>query len=283
MQIEFLGSGGASTIPRPNCQCPVCVEARAKGVPYRRSGPSLFVHGPNVLIDTPEESKDQLNRSRVTEIAACFYSHWHPDHTAGRRMWETRNSDWFNWPPAPRCTDIYLPQQVAADFRTFQLWDHMTYMQKMGWINIIEMTDGDSVTIHGTRIRPFRVAEDYVYAFMFEDETRRVLIAPDELYGWQPPADVRGVDLAILPKGVFEFDPFGDERWISADHPMRKTEATFRQTLDMVRQLDTKRVIMMHIEEADRLGHDDYTRLQAKVNADGLPITFAYDTLLVDV
>ena len=41
------------------------------------------MHGPDVLIDTPEESKQQLNRSQVTRIAAGLYSHWHPDHTAG--------------------------------------------------------------------------------------------------------------------------------------------------------------------------------------------------------
>lgn len=286
MQIEVLGSGGALTTPRPNCQCPVCVEARAKGIPYSRSGPSLFVHGPDVLIDTPEESKAQLNRARVTGIAACFYSHWHPDHTMGRRMWEARNADWFRWPTTPQSTDVYLPQQVAADFRTYQIWDHMAYLQSMGLIRLIELTDGVTVTINGTYIRPFRVTEDYVYAFLFDDGARRVLIAPDELYGWVPPVDVRGVDLAVIPKGVFEFDPFGGAhagRWIHADHPLLKAEATFRQTLDMVRQLDARRVILTHIEECDRLGYDDYVRLAVRLHDDRLPVTFAYDTQLVDV
>jgi phosphoribosyl 1,2-cyclic phosphate phosphodiesterase len=87
VQVEVLGSGGASTIPRPQCACRVCIEARAKGIPYARSGPSVFVHGPDVLVDTPEEARLQLDRSRVTNIAAALYSHWHPDHTAGRRVW----------------------------------------------------------------------------------------------------------------------------------------------------------------------------------------------------
>src|SRR5690606_33412518 len=69
MQIEFLGSGGALPTPRVGCQCRVCTEARAKGVPYSRGGPSVFVHGPDLLIDTPEEIRDLLNRSRVTRIA----------------------------------------------------------------------------------------------------------------------------------------------------------------------------------------------------------------------
>lgn len=102
MRIEFLGTGGALTTPKPGCSCGVCKEARERGVPYSRSGPSLFVHGPDVLIDTPEEIKDQLNRSQVREIAACLYSHWHPDHVMGRRVWEALNNDWRGWPPQRR-------------------------------------------------------------------------------------------------------------------------------------------------------------------------------------
>ena len=63
MRVEILGSGGAATIPRPGCQCRVCVEAREKGGRFARTGPSTFVHGPNILFDTPEESKFQLERA----------------------------------------------------------------------------------------------------------------------------------------------------------------------------------------------------------------------------
>jgi len=32
MNLIILGSGGATTIPSPGCQCRICVEARVKGV-----------------------------------------------------------------------------------------------------------------------------------------------------------------------------------------------------------------------------------------------------------
>ena len=57
MRVEFLGTGGAVIVPRPLCSCGICVQARERGVPYARSGPSVFVHGPDVLIGTPEEIK----------------------------------------------------------------------------------------------------------------------------------------------------------------------------------------------------------------------------------
>jgi phosphoribosyl 1,2-cyclic phosphate phosphodiesterase len=284
VQIEFLGSGGAITTPRPRCTCPLCVEARQKGIPYSRTGPSLFVHGPDVLIDTPEESKAQIDRARITRIAAGLYSHWHPDHVVGLRVWETMNADWFHWPPEHTQTDIYLPQQVALDFRErLGAWAQLQYLQKFGVVRVIELADGDRITLGSTRIRPFRLAENYVYAFVFEDGGQRVLIAPDELFGWEPPAELRGLDLAVIPKGIAEFNPLTGARHIPADHPVLKVEATFRQTLDIVRKLDARRVIMTHIEEPDALNYDDLLRLELKLHDEGFNITFAYDTMIVEV
>src|SRR5258706_5125704 len=89
MRIEILGSGGAMIIPRAMCGCHVCKDASQKNVPpYVRYGPSVFVQDINLLIDPPEEIAVQLNRSRIKKVEAALYSHWHPDHTAGMRIWE---------------------------------------------------------------------------------------------------------------------------------------------------------------------------------------------------
>lgn len=284
MQVEILGSGGAVTTPRPGCQCPVCVEARARDVPYSRGGPSVFVHGPNVLLDTPEEIKHELNRSRVTRIDGCFYSHWHPDHVMGRRVWETRNLDAFHVPPQHAVTDIYLPPQVAADFRTWLgSWEHFAFMQRQGTVRLHELQDGETIRLNGTTITPLALAESYVYAFLFEDGDKRLLIAMDELHGWQPPDRVHGVDLAVIPMGLTEFNPLTGARSIPADHPVLRVEATFEQTLDMLRQMQPKRAILSHIEEPFGLSHDDLAQLATRLQADGLPVTFAYDTMLIEV
>ena len=206
MKVEILGSAGATTAPRPGCDCAICGEARSRGVPYARTGPSLFLHGADVLFDTPEESPFQLDRAGIRRIAGCFYSHWHPDHTMGRRVWELRNADWRTWPLERRRrveTPIYLPAQVAEDFRShLGHWEHFTFMAGQGWVRLIELSDGEVVDVDGTRIMPFRVAEDYVYAFLVEDGRSRALLAPDELNGWVPPADLGPLDLAVLPMGV---------------------------------------------------------------------------------
>ena len=97
MQILILGSGGCNPIPRATCQCNVCIEAREKGVPYSRSGPSIFIEGINALFDTPEEINSQLNRENITEVEYVFYTHWHPDHTLGMRLFEQLKFYWLPW------------------------------------------------------------------------------------------------------------------------------------------------------------------------------------------
>ena len=281
MRVEILGSGGALTTPKPGCTCRVCVEARERGLPYSRTGPATFVHGPNVLFDTPEEIKEQLNRSQVTEIAACFYSHWHPDHTMGRRVWDM-NGDFRTWPRElrqTRTTPVYLPQQVADDFRTYLGgWDHLAFLEQQGWVRVLVVPDGEAVTVDDVTITPFRVAEDYVYAFLLEGGGKRLLVAPDELNGWDPPGFVRDVDLAVLPMGICEFDPFTRERRIHEEHPVLRFEATFAETLEIVAKLGAKRVVLSHVEEMDGLSYDDLLRLGEQVG-----VTFAYDTMLIDV
>lgn len=284
MKVEILGSAGAIATPRPGCSCRVCVEARERGVPYARTGPSLFLHGPDLLFDTPEESRLQLDRAGIARIAGCFYSHWHPDHTQGRRVWETRNGDFRTWPADAKRreeTPIYLPEQVAHDFRTYLgLWEHFAFMAARGWVRLLQLADGEEVRVGAWSVRPFRLAEDYVYAFLVEGEGRRVLLAPDELNGWKPPEDVRGVDLAVLPMGVCEHDPFTGERRIDRGHPVLRFEATFDETLEIVRELGAGRTVLSHVEEMDGLGHDDLRRLSERL--DGL-VEFAYDGLVLEV
>jgi phosphoribosyl 1,2-cyclic phosphate phosphodiesterase len=281
VRLEFLGTGGAVTTPRPGCSCTVCVEARAHGVPFSRSGPSLFLHGWNVLFDTPEESKDQLVRAGVDRVDTCLYSHWHPDHTAGRRVFETLNFDFRAWPRHPfGVTDVYLPEQVAADARIWlSLREHLAYLEeRLHVVRVHELRDGDTVDLDGLSIRPFRLAVDYIYGFELRAEGKRVLVAMDELHAWNPPAELAGLDLAILPMGICELDPFTGARLFPAEHPVLEVEATYPQTLETASRLGARRTILAHVEEPSRLSHDALQELGAR---DG--VEFAWDTLVVEI
>jgi phosphoribosyl 1,2-cyclic phosphate phosphodiesterase len=267
LKVEILGSGGAVTIPRPGCGCRVCVEARAKGIPYARTGPSVFVHGPDVLIDTPEESKIQLNRSQVTRITAGFYSHWHPDHTAGRRVWESRNFEFRSWPRRFETTPLYIPERVWSDFEAnYGLADQFRFMEKQGTVKVVPVAENEPFEIGGARVTAVPLAAENAHAFLFERGGKRVLVAMDETHGWAPP-ELGPLDLAVLPVGVFELHPFTGERLIPEEFckpPVKKTR--YAQALEMVGTLAPRRAVLSHVEEMDRLSHDELVRLGA---ADG--------------
>ena len=245
------------------------------------------MHGPNIVFDTPEESKFQLERAGIGEIAACFYSHWHPDHTMGKRVWETRNGDFRTWPreaKQPLVTDVYLPQQVAADFRHWLgSMEHLEFMQERGWVRIHELSDGDTVDIGGITVRPFRLAEDYVYAFELTDGGRRLLVAMDELNGWVPADEIEGCDVAVLPMGICEFDLFTGERRIHEEHPVLVFEATFAETIGIVDALDAGRVVLSHVEEMDCISYEELLQVEERLRGEGRNVTFAWDGLTVDV
>ncbi|AZB41704.1 hypothetical protein CEF21_04985 [Bacillus sp. FJAT-42376] len=282
MKIEFLGTGGAMTIPRPLCRCAVCEEARELGVPYSRSGPSLFIHGLNLLFDTPEDIYFQINRSSIPSIDGVFYSHWHPDHVMGRRILESLNADWRNHPPNHTKTKVYLPKQVAVDFQRFLgSGDHFAFFEQQGFVDLRELKDGDSVWVKDTIITPFRLAEDYVYAFLLENSGEKVVIAMDETNNWKPGPEVKGADLAILPAGIFVTHPLTGERLIAADHPLLKEECTFTETIEIIKALGAKKTMLTHIEEISGLSHDDLKEVEKVLAAEKLNVEFAYDTLIV--
>ena len=100
----------------------------------------------------------------------------------------------------------------------------------------------------------------------------------DETHGWTPP-DLGPLDLALLPIGVFEHHPYTGERLIPEEFckpPVKKTR--YPQALEMVRALAPRRAVLSHVEEMDRLSHDELVRLG---EADGWEP--AWDGLLIDV
>jgi phosphoribosyl 1,2-cyclic phosphate phosphodiesterase len=197
-------------------------------------------------------------------------------------VWEALNHDFRGWPPErrqTRTTPIYLPERVARDFETYLgIAAHLEFLQeRQGTVRVHEVPDGETIDLDGATITPIRLAEEYVYAYLFEGNGQRVLVAMDELHRWEPP-DLGPLDLAYLPIGIHEHDPFTGDRAVAAEHPVLRFEATYAQTLEIVRALDARRVVLSHVEHNDGLSHDDLVRLGTR---DGWEP--AYDTMLVDV
>lgn len=111
MKLTILGSGGCMVIPKPLFQCNVCMEAREKGISYKRTGPSAFIHDENILIDTPAEIACQLNRSRIKQIDHLIFTHLDPDHVEGLRVVEQITLDFRTWEVYPgKYIRLILPE-----------------------------------------------------------------------------------------------------------------------------------------------------------------------------
>lgn len=284
MEIEIVGSGGAFVTPRPGCHCPMCDQAREKGVPYARRGPAVFVHGPDILFDTPEDISVSLNESGIDRVRACFYSHWHPDHVMGRRVFEGMNWNLRDASGNYGLTDIYVPERVEADFRTMLATRaHLDYLASLGLVTITVIPEGGSVEVNGVTITPFPVAVEYVYAYLLEGDGKRVLVAMDELVWWSPPDFLHGVDLAVIPSGVCEHHPLTGERRIEAGHPVLELEMHLEETLDVIREMRPTRAVLMHIDEVDGISYDDGKELSRRYQEDGVPVDFGWDGMRITV
>ena len=282
MRIEILGSGGAVAVPRPGYHDRYNDEAREKGVPYQRRGPSVFIHGPNVLFDTPEDISESLNRAGIDDVRACFYSHWHPDHVMGRRAFEQIN--WDLRGDNNKTTDVYVPARVRDDMKKMLgTWSHLDYMESLGVLKLHVIAPGESVEIDGLTITPLPLAEEYVFAYLVEQGDARAWIAMDELVGWSPDESVANLDLAILPSGVCEFHPLNGERRIPADEPVLQSEMRYERTLEVIGEMAPKRAVLIHLDEPDGVTYGDGLELSQKYQAEGLPITLAWDGMIVEV
>jgi phosphoribosyl 1,2-cyclic phosphate phosphodiesterase len=89
------------------------------------------------------------------------------------------------------------------------------------------------------------------------------------------------LDLAILPAGMMEFHPLSGERLIPEEHPVLQHEATFQDTLAMIKQLVARQIVFGCLHETNQLSYDDCLTLEKRLDAGN--ITFACDQQIISV
>ncbi|MGC9435158.1 MAG: MBL fold metallo-hydrolase [Methanomicrobiales archaeon] len=83
MEITFLGTGDAVGTPKIGCTCPVCTEARRRGIQRLRTSLLVESDGTTVLIDTSPDLRGQLLATGSPTIDAVIWTHGHYDHFIG--------------------------------------------------------------------------------------------------------------------------------------------------------------------------------------------------------
>ena len=286
MKLEVLGSGGAVTTPKPFCKCSVCVAAREGGPRDSRFGPSVFIHGPDLLIDTPEEIFQQLNRSSVPSITSCTYSHWHPDHTSGKRIFEA-NKDWIGLPPNNKNTAVYLTEKVAETFEQFLgIKGHLEFLSYSQLISLKVIGNSQEFYLKEYTIKPVQMNQDYSFGYEIAGQGKRILIIMDELKFWEPSDQVLNTkyDLVYLPLGIMDVNPITKKRNMDENHPLLEDEQTLGETLDYVGRLSSARFLLSHIEEPDEISYEMGIELGKYCSQlTGKNVELAYDTQIVEI
>jgi phosphoribosyl 1,2-cyclic phosphate phosphodiesterase len=269
-------------IPKPLCRCRVCQEAREKGVPYARAGPSAFLHDINLLIDTPAEIVSLLNRSSIRCIDYLTFTHLDPDHVEGFRVVEQIALDfrtWRGYPEKQIC--LLLPEQLSKRIRDIhsQYGPVVDFYQESGFVRL--MLFRDKVHIGDVRITAIPVdrGSQLSFVYVFEKSGHKVIYAPCDIKPFpEHRNEVQQADLLIIQPGIFEEGLKHGFRY-PARHISRTTLYTFEQSLHLATRLQTKRVLFVHLEEYWNRSYDDYCALETTDQR----IRFAYDSMQLTV
>ncbi len=282
MELTILGSGGCMVIPKPLCQCRVCKEARKKGPPYERTGPSAFIHDENILIDTPAEIAHQLNRSSIESVDYLIFSHLDPDHVEGFRVVEQISLDFRTWRAySEKQIRLILPEPLGERVRNVQslYGPVIDFYVKRGFIKY--MTFREKIRIGSIRITAIPVdrGDQVAFIYVFERDKIRLVYAPCDIKPFpEDREEARGADLLVIQPGIFE-DGLKHDFHYPENHISRSTLYKFEETMALAGRIKAKNILFIHLEEYWNRSHDDYLELQEKFDN----MRFAYDGMQLTI
>ena len=269
-------------IPKPLCQCRICREARKKGVPYARAGPSAFLHDVNLLLDTPAEIINLLNRASIRRINYLAFSHLDPDHVEGFRVVEQMALDFRTWRAYPeKQLCLLLPEQLDGPLRELrsQYGSLVDFYRESGFLRLEFFHDKIQLGDVGVTAIPVHRGSQLAFIYVFEKSGRKVVYAPCDIKPFpEHREEVQQADLLIIQPGIFE-DGLKHRFKYPAEHISRTTLYTFEQTLALATRLQAKRVLLVHLEEYWNRSYDDYCALERNNQM----IRFAYDGMQLRV
>lgn len=271
MQLLILGSGGAQPPPRPGCMCRVCIEARTKGIPYYRTGPSLYLPEQNILFDTPEEIREQVNREKIGYIEHIFISHWHPDHTMGIRFFEQMNFN-FLFRPSNK-SRLYISKETENNLKNQLLPSYIPLYKRRKIIELVYLIERNRIEIGNLEITPYKLPDNDTFLYTFEQNNKKVIYAPCDIRNFPIKDELMKPDLLILHLGFFEdLVPKGCRY---------EDEDSFEEDLVTIEKLQAEKTLFMHIEEAWGKSYDDYKRMEDELRE--FNVEFAYDGMKINL
>jgi phosphoribosyl 1,2-cyclic phosphate phosphodiesterase len=191
---------------------------------------------------------------------------------------EQLNMDWLDR-KRRRVTHVWLPTWVREDFRKrLGLEDNLDYFERAGIVRIHEVGEGELFQLNGMSVRPFRMAQPGLTAYLLEQESSRSVFAIDDTKDWKPGTELLDPDLLVLEAGWFERDPQGNVI-VPSGHWIRDAESSFEETLEIIERINPRKAVLTHIEQLWARSYEDYLELEKKHR--GRKLRFAYDGLRI--
>ncbi len=278
MKFNLLGTSGVAPIPRPTCNCEVCNEASIKGIPYKRTGPSLYNYDASLLFDLPEEIKEQLVREKIPSVKRVILTHWHPDHTLGIRVLEQ-----INWNFAENSTyndpiDVYISKKQYDWFIKYSCGGFLDFYKKRGMINLKFLEHKELLIFENIIIQPILIEKTSGFYYVIEDKKNKtkLVYAPCEYQGFKVDKTTRNVNIFIA------HNLFWKDKTISPRKNPPKDEDSFEEMLVHSKEMNAKKIILTHIEETFQLGHDQL-KDKMKSKFPNFNIEPGYDGMIIDL
>ncbi|MFO7557313.1 MAG: MBL fold metallo-hydrolase [Desulfobacterales bacterium] len=282
MELSILGSGGCMVIPKPLCQCDVCNEARRKGPPFSRTGPSAFMYDENILIDTPADSSFQLNRSRIESVDHLMFSHLDPDHIEGFRVVEQIAIDYRTWKAYPeKQIRLILPKLLQERLKKVHTvyGSQVEYFEKNGFIKCVSFEEKTKIGDIDITALPVNRESQVSFIYVFEKNGCKMVYAPCDIKPFpENREEVQKADLLLIQPGIFE-DGLKHQFTYPAHHISRTTLYTIDETIALSKRISAKQVMFIHLEEYWNRSHTDYFSMQY----DYENVQFAYDGMRVKI
>ncbi|MBN2566705.1 hypothetical protein JXB02_01310 [Candidatus Woesearchaeota archaeon] len=263
MRIVIVGSGGFLPTPVPTCRCPLC---SADGT--ERTGPCVCMPELGLLIDTPEGVYRRVHELGL-DVREVLYSHWHPDHTAGHRIFEHLHYA-IGRDAVPT---VHLNRRLFDSFK--ERVSPLFYYRHKGFLKL-RRTRGNTITIKGCAIRFIEMRDGISVAYLIRSRRKVVCICMDHAKHL-PFEDIpKGMDLLIMNMGSLG-GPTGRE-----SHRMPAENATtfLGDNLRIIRTLRPKKTVLIHIEPLLNRSQKELQRLEDEYRA--FNIRFGYDGMVLE-
>ncbi len=165
----------------------------------------MFLEAGSILFDTPEEIKFQIEREKIStraKIKHVLYTHWHPDHTQGMRIFELIN---FVYPnePEKEPLNVYIPRKALLDFK--KACQALFFYEKMGYISIKKVEDRVPLHMGNILVRPidFKRNDRIRFGYLIEENKTRVMYAPCSVFRVTLDSFWENLDLLLMEIGWF--------------------------------------------------------------------------------